>query len=154
MAGFLIMFLPQFLIISSLTQLPYPYGNIKMLLWSENICKRGGRYTCVYVSEWGKRLVSSTVSQSLISPVRYFTALLLTHFSTHFTTTLFAAHLSLLLLPLSLFLHQNSMSKLMFLKAHSRKMLLTSFSLSVFNSFTAFILCSRGRKLMVIFVKD
>lgn len=94
---------------------------------------------------------SSTVTQSLISPVRYFTALLLTHFSTHFTTTLFAAHLFLLLLPLSLFLYQNSMSKLMFLKAHSRKILLTSFSLSVFNSFTAFILCSRGRKLMVIF---
>ncbi len=91
----LIMFLPPFLIISLLTQLPYPYGNIKTLLWSENICKCGGRYTCVYVSEWGKRLVSSTVTQSFISPVRYFTALLLTHFSTHFTTTLFAAYLSL-----------------------------------------------------------
>ncbi len=128
LAGFLIMFLPPFLIISLLTQLPYPYGNIKTLLWSENICKCGGRYTCLCFRM--RQAIGFKHSDSIAHfPRAIFHSFASDPFFYPFHNN------SVCCISLSLFLFQNSMSKLMFLKAHSRKMLLTSFSLYVFNHF-------------------
>lgn len=84
--------------------------NLKCMWWA--------LYMCGYVSERGQHLVSSTMTQSLISShEQCFTASLLTHFSTHFTTTLFVTHCCLLLLsPLSVSISEFNKQKSSFTK--------------------------------------